>query len=51
MVGMLRILSPGDSISVALRKLLQAGRKGSQAVYKFTTKGAGNLKIKDQVPS
>ena len=39
MVGMLRILSPGDSISVALRKLLQAGRKGSQVTYKFATKG------------
>ena len=36
---MLRTLSPGDSISVALRKLLQAGRKGSQVIYKFVTKG------------
>ena len=34
----------GDSISVALRKLR------SQAIYKFATKGAGSLNIKDQVP-
>ena len=36
---MLRTLSPGDSISVALRKLLQGGRRGSQPIYKFATKG------------
>ena len=29
-------LSLGGSISVALRKLLHGGRRGSQAVYKFT---------------
>ena len=34
---MFRTLSPGDSISVALRKLLQEGRRGSQAMYKFVT--------------
>ena len=41
----------GNSISVALRKLLQGGRKGSQAVYKFATKGAVSLNIKDQISS
>ena len=49
LVGMFRTQSPGDSISVALRKLLQGGRKGSQAIYKFSTKGAGSLNIKYQV--
>ena len=34
---------------VALRKLLQGGRRGSQATYKFATKGAGSLIIKDLV--
>ena len=42
---MFRTLSPGDSISVFLRKLLQRGRRGSQAIYKFATKGAGSLNI------
>ena len=37
LVGMLRSLSPGDSISVALRKLLLGGRRGSQVIYKFVT--------------
>ena len=46
---MFRTPSPGDSISVALRKLLQGGRRGSQATYKFATKRAGSLNIKDQV--
>ena len=46
---MFRTLSPGDSISVALRKLLQGGRRGSQATCKFATKAAGTLNIKDQV--
>ena len=40
---------PGNSISVALRNLLQGGGRGSQAVYKFATKGAGGLKSKDQI--
>jgi len=44
-------LSSGESISVALRKLLQGGRRGSQAIYKFATKGAGSLNIKDEVSS
>ena len=51
MVGMLRTPSLGDNISVALRKLLQRGRRGSQAVYKFAAKGAGSVNIKDQVAS
>ena len=51
LVGMFRTPSPGDSISVALRKLLQGGRRGSQAIYKFATKGAGSLNMEDQVPS
>ena len=50
-MGMFKTLSPGDSISVALRKLLQGGRRGSQAIYKFATKGAGSLNIKDEVSS
>ena len=41
--------SLGDSISVALRKLLQGGRRGSQAIYKFATQAIGNLNIKDQI--
>ena len=49
LVGMFRTPNPGDSISVALRKLLQGGRRGSQATYKFATKGAGSLIIKDLV--
>ena len=44
LVGMFSIQSPGDNISVALRKLLQGGRRGE-----FATKGAGSLNIKDQV--
>ena len=47
MVGMFRTPSPGDSILVALRKLLQGGRRVSQAVYKSVTKGASSLNIKD----
>ena len=47
MVGMFRTLSLGDSISVALRKLLKGGRMGSQAICKAVTKGAGSLNIKD----
>ena len=49
MVGMFRTLSPGDSISIALRKLLRGGRKGRQDIYKFATKGVGSLNTKDQV--
>ena len=48
-VGMLRTRSPGDSISVALRKPLQGGGRGSQAVYKFATKGVGGLHSEDQI--
>ena len=51
MVGMFSTLSPGDSISVALRKLLQGVRRGSQAIYEFATKGAGSLNIKDKLSS
>ena len=47
----MRTQSPGDSISVALRKLLQGGGRGSQAVYKFATKGAGGLNSKDEMSS
>ena len=47
MVGMLRTPSPRGSISVVLRKLLQRGKKGSQATYKSVTKRAGSLNIKD----
>ena len=48
---MFSTLSQADGISVALRKLLQGGRRGSQAIYKFATKGAGTLNIKNQVAS
>ena len=49
MVGKFRTLSLGDSISVAERKLLPGGRRGSQAIYKYATKRAGSLNIKGQV--
>ena len=48
-MGIFRTPSQRDSISVALRKLLQRRQEGTQAVYKFATKGAGGLNIKDQV--
>ena len=48
---MFRALSLGDSISVALRKLLQGRTRGSQATNKFVTKGAANLNIEDQILS
>lgn len=49
MVGIFRTLIPGDPISVALRKLLGGGRRGNQAIFKFATKAAGSLNVKDQV--
>ena len=48
---MFRTLSPGDCNSEALRKLLQDGRRGSQALYKFATKRADSRNIADQVLS
>ena len=51
LVGTFRTPSPGDGISVALRKLLQGCRRGSQAVYKSAQKGAGHLNSKDRLPS
>ena len=45
---MFRTMSQGDSDSVALRKLLQGGRRGSQAIYNFATEGAGSLKLKSR---
>ena len=51
MVGMFRTLSLGVSISRVLRKLLQGDRRGSQAIYKFATKGAASLNFKGQVSS
>ena len=44
---MFTTVSHEGSISVALRKLLQGGWRGSQALYKFATKGADSLNIKD----
>ena len=44
---MLRTLRPGGTISVVMRKPLQGGRRGSQALYKFATKGTGKLNIRD----
>ena len=41
-------VSLGDSISVTLGSLLQGGRRGSQAIYKFATMEAGRLNIKYQ---
>ena len=49
LVGMFRAPRPEDNISVALRNLLQGGRRGSQAIYKFATQAIGNLNIKDQI--
>ena len=51
LVGMLKMRSPGERISVALRKLLQGGGKESQAVYMFATtdQAIWTLKIKYQV--
>ena len=46
---MFRTPSLGDRTSVALRKLLQGVRRGTRAIYKFATKGAGSLNIKDQI--
>ena len=37
---------PGDGTSVSSGRLLQGGRRGRHAIYKFVTKGAGNLNIK-----
>ena len=51
LVGMFRTLIPGDSISVTLRKLLQGGRRASQATHEFATKEAVRLNIKDWVSS
>ena len=48
-MGMFRTLSPGNSTSVALRKLFQEDRRGSQTIYKFATKTAGSLNTKDPV--
>ena len=44
---MLRTPTLGGSLSVAQRKLLWGGRRGSQTIYKSATKRAGNLNIKD----
>ena len=44
---MLRTPTLGGSISVAQRKLLWGGRRGSQTIYKSATKRVGNLNIKD----
>ena len=46
LVGMFRTPRPEDNISVALRNLLQGGRRGSQAIYKSATQAIGNLNIK-----
>ena len=44
---MLGLQAQGAAFQVALRKLLQGGRRESQAIYKFATKGAGSRNIKD----
>ena len=38
---MFRTPSQGDSMSVALIKLLQGGRRGSRAIFQFATEGVG----------
>ena len=48
---MFRTLSLGDSISVALRKLLQGGKRWSQAIYRLAKRGAGSLNIRNQISS
>ena len=40
LVGMFRTLSPGDSISVALRKLLQGVRRVKSGYMKICNKGS-----------
>ena len=47
LVGMFRAPSPADSISVALRKLLQGGRR----LYTSLQQGEQAVNIKDQVSS
>ena len=51
MVRMFRTESLRNTISEALRKLLQGGRRESQIIYKFPAKGTGSLNIKDEVSS
>ena len=46
LVKTFRTPSLGDSISVALRKLLQGGWRGSQTIFKFATNEEGSLNIK-----
>lgn len=46
-----RTESPRISISEAVRKLLQGGRRESQTIYKFPAKEAGSLNIRDEVSS
>ena len=41
-----RTPSLGDSISVALRKLLRVGWRGSQTIFEFAAKEEGSLNIK-----
>ena len=43
----LKTLRPGGSISVVMRKPFQGGRRGTQAIHKFATKGTGNQNIGD----
>jgi len=45
-VGIFRTLSLGGNISVALRKLLQGGWRGSQTIFEFATNEEGSLNIK-----
>ena len=40
LVGMFRTQSPGDNISVALRKLLQGGRRGKLGYIQVCNKGS-----------
>ena len=47
---MFRTLSPGDSQSLSSLEKTAPGRKGgSQAMYKFATKGASSLNTKDPI--
>lgn len=49
LVGIFVTLIPGDPISGSSEKLLGGGRRGVSLLFKFATKAAGSLNVKDQV--
>ena len=44
---MLRSLNPGETISVAIRNCSKEAGEWSQVIYRFATKGADTLNVKD----